>query len=413
VPYLRHRSFIQAAFGLILSFVFLFVLKLHLLSVFTPEKMSSTWENSKWAENANPLSVEQKKELRDIADRIVSNGKGILAADESSGTFGKRMATIGAENSETNRRIYRQTLFQQAERVKTYIGGVILFEETLYQQDPATGERIVKLLQDQNITLGIKVDQGIKDQEGCPGEVITKGLDGLSERCAQYKKDGCDFAKWRGVLKIQASGTPSDANIKAVTSDLAKYARICQQNGLVPIVEPEILPDGDHSIEVCQRVAEKVLSVQYRELIEHDVYIEGTLLKPNMVTQGQSCATKASHEEIALRTVTAFKRVVPPAMPGVVFLSGGMSEEDASLNLNAMNALRATIDIPWKLSFSFGRALQASAIKAWGGKDEGLTACGEAFFLRAKANGEACHGKYKGSGDKANTESLFVANHVY
>ncbi|XP_075246868.1 fructose-bisphosphate aldolase C-like [Convolutriloba macropyga] len=374
-----------------------------------------SWENSKWAENSNPLSVEQKKELRDIAQRIVADGRGILAADESTGTFGKRMASIGVENSETNRRIYRQTLFEQAARVKPYIGGVILFEETLYQVDPVSGERIVRLLQAQNITLGIKVDQGIKDQEGCPGEVVTKGLDGLSERCKQYKKDGCDFAKWRGVLKIQASGTPSDANIKAVTSDLAKYARICQQNGLVPIVEPEILPDGDHSIEVCQRVAEKVLSAQYKELIAHDVYIEGTLLKPNMVTSGQSCVDKAGHDEIALRTVTAFKRVVPPAMPGVVFLSGGMSEEDASLNLNAMNSLCQpphSLDIPWKLSFSFGRALQASAIKAWAGKDENRAACGEAFYQRAKANGEACHGMYKGSGD-ANTDSLFVANHVY
>merc|ERR1711936_655663 len=172
-----------------------------------------------------------------------------------------------------------------------------------------------------------------------------------------------------------------------------------------------ILPDGDHSIEVCQKVAEKVLSAQYNALVEHDVYIEGTLLKPNMVTPGQSCPNRASHEEIALRTVTAFKRVVPPAMPGVVFLSGGMSEEDASLNLNAMNAL-PEISIPWRLSFSFGRALQASAIKAWGGKLENKKACGDAFIERAKANGEATRGVYKGSED-ANTDSLFVANHVY
>ncbi|XP_063718241.1 fructose-bisphosphate aldolase C-like [Symsagittifera roscoffensis] len=308
-------------------------------------------------------------------------------------------------------KVYRQTLFEEAERVKASIGGVILFEETLYQTDPETGGRIVKLLQDHHITLGIKVDQGTVSQDGCPGEVVTRGLEGLDERCERYKKAGCDFAKWRGVLKITADGTPSDVNIKAVTSDLAKYARVCQQNGLVPIVEPEILPDGDHSIEVCQRVTERVLSAQYRELIEHDVYIEGTLLKPNMVTPGQSCATRASHQEIALRTVTAFNRVVPPAMPGVVFLSGGMSEEDASLNLNAMNGLQ-NVKKPWKLSFSFGRALQASSIKAWGGKEENRAACGEAFFQRAKANGEACHGMYKGSGE-ASTDSLFVPNHVY
>lgn len=374
--------------------------------------MSEGWENSKWTQTSNPLTPEQRKELRETAQRIVKDGRGILAADESTGTFGKRVATIGAENSEENRRFYRQALFEQAEKVKSYIGGVILFEETLYQKDPATGERIVKFLQDQGIILGIKVDKGIVEQEGCPGEVINKGLDGLAERCATYKKDGCQFAKWRGVLKIQAHGTPSDKNIEVVTSDLAKYARVCQQNGLVPIVEPEILPDGDHNIEVCQKVAEKVLSAQYNALIAHDVYIEGTLLKPNMITPGQSCKDRCSSEEIALRTVTAFKRVVPSAMPGVVFLSGGMSEEDASLNLNAMNKLSSTMSIPWRLSFSFGRALQASAIKAWGGKSENKGACGDAFHERAKANGEASLGKYEGSGT-ASTDSLFVANHVY
>lgn len=370
-----------------------------------------SWENSKWTRSENPLSHEQRKELRETAQAIVRDGRGILAADESTGTFGKRMASIGCENTEDNRRFYRQALFEQAHKVKDFIGGVILFEETLYQKDPATGDRIVKFLQDQDIILGIKVDKGVKDQEGCPGEVITVGLDGLGERCAQYKKDGCRFAKWRGVLKITAEGTPSDANIEAVTSGLAKYARICQQNGLVPIVEPEVLPDGDHSIEVCQRVAEKVLSAQYKNLVAHDVYIEGTLLKPNMVTPGQSCQKRASKEEIALRTVTAFRRVVPPGMPGVVFLSGGMSEEDASLNLDAMNKL-SDINKPWRLSFSFGRALQASAIKAWAGKSENKQACGDAFVQRAKANCEASLGKYEGSGD-ANKESLYVPDHVY
>jgi fructose-bisphosphate aldolase class I len=360
-------------------------------------------------ETSNPLTADQKKELHEVAQKIVANGRGILAADESTGTFGKRASSIGVENSADNRCFYRQTLFEQATRVKDFIGGVILFEETLYQTNEA-GERIVKSLQDNGIVLGIKVDKGPVDQDGCPGEVITKGLDGLGERCAKYKADGCQFAKWRGVLKITKAGTPSDANIAAVTGDLAKYARICQQNGLVPIVEPEILPDGDHSIEVCQRVAERVLSAQYSALIQHDVYIEGTLLKPNMVTPGEGCPERASHNEIAWRTVTAFRRVVPPCMPGIVFLSGGMSEEDASLNLNEMNAI--DVERPWRVSFSFGRALQASALKAWAGKRENKQALADAFFERAKANGTASCGKYAGS-KTADKTSLFVANHVY
>lgn len=356
-----------------------------------------------------PLTPELKAELKRIAEAIVTPGKGILAADESTGTMGKRLAGIGVENTEENRRKYRQLLFTSGAEMSKHISGVILFHETVYQKAD-DGTPFVKILRDHGIIPGIKVDKGVVPLAGTTGEGTTQGLDGLSERCAQYKKDGCDFAKWRCVLKI-SEHTPSQLAVFENANVLARYATICQQNGLVPIVEPEILCDGDHSLERCQQVTEAVLSAQYKALVDHHVYLEGTLLKPNMVTAGQSCPTKNTPEENARATVTAFQRTLPVAVPGVVFLSGGQSEEEASLNLNAINQYPGKK--PWKLTFSFGRALQASALKAWSGKDDQVKAGQAEFLKRAAANGAASKGEYKGGASLAGGESLFVANHQY
>ncbi|XP_014675558.1 PREDICTED: fructose-bisphosphate aldolase A-like [Priapulus caudatus] len=237
------------------------------------------------------------------------------------------------------------------------------------------------------------------------------GLDGLSERCAQYKKDGCDFAKWRCVLKI-GHNTPSPLSILENANVLARYASICQMNGLVPIVEPEILPDGDHDLRRSQKVTEKVLAACYKALSDHNVYLEGTLLKPNMCTPGMGCAMRATPVEIGMATVTALSRTVPPAVPGITFLSGGQSEEEATANLNAIN--QVPIKRPWTLTFSFGRALQASVLAAWGGKTENIKAGQNQLRTRAKANGEAAMGKFGGgAASAAGGQSLFIANHQY
>uniref|UniRef100_A0AAX7UEH8 Fructose-bisphosphate aldolase n=1 Tax=Astatotilapia calliptera TaxID=8154 RepID=A0AAX7UEH8_ASTCA len=340
------------------------------------------------------LTPEQKKELQDIAHRIVAPGKGILAADESTGSMAKRLNPIGVENTEENRRRYR----------------VIFFHETLYQNTD-DGVNFAKLIKDRGIVVGIKVDKGVVPLAGTNGETTTQGLDGLSERCAQYKKDGADFAKWRCVLKISET-TPSELAIFENANVLARYASICQQNGIVPIVEPEILPDGDHDLKRCQYVTEKVLAAVYKALSDHHVYLEGTLLKPNMVTAGHSCPTKYSSEEIAMATVTALRRTVPPAVPGVTFLSGGQSEEEASVNLNAIN--NCPLPKPWALTFSYGRALQASALNAWKGQLNNEKAATEEFVKRAEANGLAALGKYESSGSgTAAAQSLYVANHAY
>ncbi|NXJ90088.1 ALDOC aldolase, partial [Corythaixoides concolor] len=383
------------------------------------------------------LTAEQKKELSDIALRIVAPGKGILAADESVGHMAKRLNQIGVENTEENRRLYRQILFSADSRVKKCIGGVIFFHETMYQKAD-DGTPFVQMIKDKGIVVGIKVDKGVVPLAGTDGETTTQGLDGLSERCAQYKKDGADFAKWRCVLKI-SDNTPSALAIMENANVLARYASICQQNGIVPIVEPEILPDGDHDLKRCQYVTEKVsdgavgwalccavpcqglhaacppqvLAAVYKALSDHHVYLEGTLLKPNMVTPGHSCPTKYSPEEIAMATVTALRRTVPPAVPGVTFLSGGQSEEEASINLNAINT--CPLVRPWALTFSYGRALQASALSAWRGQRDNATAATEEFVKRAEVNGLAALGKYEGSGDDSGAagQSLYVANHAY
>uniref|UniRef100_A0AAY4D780 Fructose-bisphosphate aldolase n=1 Tax=Denticeps clupeoides TaxID=299321 RepID=A0AAY4D780_9TELE len=326
------------------------------------------------------LSPEQKQELATIAQRIVAPGKGILAADESTGTMAKRLQKINVENTEENRRYFRDLLFSVDPSISQHVGGVIFFHETLYQKSDK-GVLFPKVVKDKGIVVGIKVDKGTAGLNGTDGETTTQGLDGLSERCAQYKKDGCDFAKWRCVLKI-AHGCPSPLAIAENANVLARYASICQQNGLVPIVEPEILPDGDHDLQRCQYVTEKVLAAVYKALSDHHVYLEGTLLKPNMVTAGHSCPRKYTPQEVAMATVTALRRTVPAAVPGICFLSGGQSEEEASLNLNAMN--QTPLHRPWKLTFSYGRALQASALAAWKGQPANKQAAQEAFFTRAK-----------------------------
>lgn len=296
--------------------------------------------------------------------------------------MGKRLQGINVENTEENRRIYRQMLFTSGDEMTKYISGVILFDETVYQKTD-DGTPFPKLLQQKGIIPGIKVDTGVVNLQGTDGESTTQGLDNLTARCKKYFEEGCRFAKWRCVLKI-GPDTPSPLAILENANVLARYATCCQQAGLVPIVEPEILPDGDHDVERCQKVTEKVLAAVYKALNDHHVYLEGTLLKPNMVTSGQSCPKKSTPEQNALATVTALQRTVPPAMPGVVFLSGGQSEEEASVNLNAINQLKAKK--PWALTFSYGRALQASALKAWSGKNENLPAGQQEFLKRAKVS---------------------------
>lgn len=358
----------------------------------------------------NYLTKEKEDELRHIAQAIVAPGKGILAADESTATIGKRLAGIGAENTEDNRRAYRELLFSTSEALSKRISGVILYHETLYQKGH-DGKPLVDLLKAHGIIPGIKVDTGVVPLAGTDDEVTTQGLDGLSERCAQYKKDGCGFAKWRCVLKI-GKYTPTYQAMLENANVLARYASICQQNGLVPIVEPEVLPDGDHDLEYAQRVTEQVLAFVYKALADHHIYLEGTLLKPNMVTAGQSCPKKYTPQEVALATVTTLRRTVPPAVTGVTFLSGGQSEEDATVHLNAIN--QVPLCKPWALTFSYGRALQASVLAAWKGKPENVKAAQDELLKRAEADGLAALGQYGGglhgaAGDK----SLFVKQHAY
>ncbi|KAF5281863.1 hypothetical protein FQR65_LT14507 [Abscondita terminalis] len=350
-------------------------------------------------------------ELRKIANAIVAPGKGILAADESVNTMGKRLADIGLENTDDNRRKYRQLLFTTDKSIGDYISGVILFHETLYQKAD-DGTPFVELLKQRGIIPGIKVDTGVVPLFGSEDECTTQGLDDLAKRCAQYKKDGCHFAKWRCVLKI-GTNTPSYQSILENANVLARYASICQANRIVPIVEPEILPDGDHSIDRCQKVSETVLAAVYKALNDHHVYLEGTLLKPNMVTQGQSAAVKCGPSEIGAATVTALQRTVPPAVPGITFLSGGQSEEEASVNLDAINKFQGKK--PWALSFSYGRALQASVLRAWAGKDENVAAGQAELMKRAKANSESSLGKYEAGSvsGKAGEQGLFIKDHAY
>lgn len=359
------------------------------------------------------LTKEQEDELRSIANAIVAPGKGILAADESIGSMEKRLKPLGLENTEENRRLYRQLLFTGDKELAQYISGVILFDETLYQKTD-DGTRFVDVLKSQGIIPGIKVDKGVVPLAGTVGEATTQGLDDLNARCAKYKKEGAQFAKWRCVHKI-STVTPSHTALQEIAQVLARYASICQQNGLVPIVEPETLPDGEHDLARCQKITETVLAYTYKALNDHHVFLEGTLLKPNMVTPGQSHSNKYSHEQIGRATVTALQRTVPCAVPGVVFLSGGQSEEDATRNLNAINQVSGKK--PWALTFSYGRALQASCLNAWGGKSENVPAAQKVLLKRARNNSLASVGKYvPDASDEdmaAAAQSLFVANHAY
>ncbi|KAB5534964.1 hypothetical protein DKX38_018050 [Salix brachista] len=347
-------------------------------------------------------------ELIRTAKYIATPGKGILAADESTGTIGKRFSSINVENIESNRQALRELLFTYGKALP-YLSGVILFEETLYQKT-SDGKPFVEVLQENNVIPGIKVDKGVVELAGTDGETTTQGFDSLGARCQQYYKAGARFAKWRAVLKIGPT-EPSEFSIQQNAQGLARYAIICQENGLVPIVEPEILTDGAHDIQKCAAVTETVLAAVYKALNDHHVLLEGTLLKPNMVTPG-SDSPKVTPEAIAEFTVTALRRTVPPAVPGIVFLSGGQSEEEATLNLNAMNKLKVLK--PWTLSFSFGRALQKSTLKTWAGKKENVEKAQEVFLVRCRANSDATLGKYAGGGTGGlASESLFEKGYKY
>ncbi|XBI20602.1 hypothetical protein VPH35_061856 [Triticum aestivum] len=353
--------------------------------------------------------VRGRDELIKNAAYIGTPGKGILAADESTGTIGKRFASINVENVEDNRRALRELLFCTPGALQ-YLSGVILFEETLYQSTKG-GKPFVDILKAGNVLPGIKVDKGTIELAGTNGETTTQGFDDLGKRCAKYYEAGARFAKWRAVLKIGAT-EPSQLSIDQNAQGLARYAIICQENGLVPIVEPEILVDGPHDIDRCAYVTEIVLAACYKALNDQHVLLEGTLLKPNMVTPG-SDSKKVAPEVIAEYTARTLQRTVPAAVPAIVFLSGGQSEEEATLNLNAMNKLQTKK--PWNLSFSFGRALQQSTLKAWSGKTENEEKARAAFLVRCKANSEATLGTYKGDATLAEgaSESLHVKDYKY
>lgn len=336
--------------------------------------------------------------LEDIAARMLAEGKGILAADESTGTIKKRLDSIGVESTPETRRDYREMLFSAEEAMREYISGVILYDETIRQQ-ARDGTPLVELIARTGAVPGIKVDKGAKPLAGFPEEKITEGLDGLRERLAEYHALGARFAKWRGVIAI-SDVLPSWGAVKQNAQALARYAALCQEAGIVPIVEPEVLMDGapgDHSIDRCHTVTEWVLKTVFQELYDARVKLEGMVLKPNMVIDGKN-ARKASREEVAEKTVRCLKASVPAAVPGIAFLSGGQSDEEATAHLSLMNA---GFDVPWRLTFSYGRALQASALKAWGGKPENVAAGQRAFAHRARMNALAARGDWRQELEKA------------
>ena len=328
-------------------------------------------------------------DLNAIANAIVAPGKGILAADESSLTIQKRFKSIDVESIEDNRRAYRQMLFT-TRGMGEFISGVILFDETI-RQKADDGTPFVDILKQQDVIPGIKVDQGAKALAGAPNEKITEGLDGLRDRLKEYYELGARFTKWRAVITI-GQGIPSQYCIDANAHALARFAALSQEAGLVPIVEPEVLMDGDHTIERCFAVTEATLHSVFNTLYEQRVVLESSLLKPNMVLSGKDCPQQAAPDEVAQATVRCFNRTVPAAVPGIVFLSGGQSNEIATANLNAMNAMDATH--PWQLSFSYGRALQDPPLKAWRGDAVNVERAKQAFLHRAKCNGAARFGKY-------------------
>ena len=344
-------------------------------------------------------------ELKETAKKLAQRGKGILAVDESTPTCGKRLAGIGVENTEENRQAYRGMLFTTP-GIGEFISGAILFEETLFQNH-ADGETMVEKLNQQGIIPGIKVDKGLKPLAGGLGhETYCSGLDGLTERAADYYEAGARFAKWRAVLQITEDG-PSEVAIQENAWGLARYARCVQEAGLVPIIEPEILMDGDHDIATTSLIQEKVIKAVYRACEVNGVVLEGTLLKPSMTVPGAEAAEQSGPKEVAELTIRTMLRSVPAAVPGIVFLSGGLSEEAASAYLNEMNQFNT----PWNVSFSYGRALQHSALKGWAGSD--LKAGQAAVRARAQANSEAAKGEYVLGSQPSSDEKLYVAGYTY
>ena len=337
------------------------------------------------------------EELNSIANKMVAHGQGILAADESTGTIKKRFDTIGLDSTEDHRRDWREMLFRTQPAMNDFISGVILYDETL-RQKAADGTPLVDLISASGAVPGIKVDMGAKNLAGAPGEKVTEGLDGLRDRLKEYHDIGARFAKWRAVIDIGREGDdsiPSPYCIDVNMHALARYAALCQEAGIVPIVEPEVLMDGDHSIERCYEVTEYGLKALYKALYDQGVELEGTILKPNMIIPGKTCPDQASVEEVADMTVQCLANCVPAAVPGIAFLSGGQSDEEATAHLNAMNA---AYDLPWPLTFSYGRALQAAPLKAWNGSD--LEAGQKAFNHRARMNGLAAKGEWSADLEK-------------
>ena len=334
-------------------------------------------------------------ELNKVAQAMVASGKGILAADESSGTIKKRFDAIGVESTDDTRRDYREMLFRSAEGMK-HISGVILYDETIWQK-AKDGTPLVELIKKAGAIPGIKVDEGTKPLPECPGEVVTVGLDKLADRLPKYYEQGARFAKWRAVIDIGTGGIPSYTCIRANAHALARYAALCQAAQIVPIVEPEVLMDGDHDVERCQQVTELVLKLQFEELYFNRVALEGMVLKPNMVISGKKSGKRAGIEEVAERTVKVLKNCVPGAVPGIAFLSGGQSDEEATAHLDAMNKIG---NLPWRLTFSYGRALQHAPQTTWKGKSENVAAAQRAFSHRAKMNGLAALGQWKSDLEK-------------
>ena len=338
-------------------------------------------------------------ELNKVALAMVAPGKGILAADESTGTIKKRFDAIKVESTEENRRDYREMLFRSTEAMSRYISGVILYDETIWQ-DAKDGTPLIKLIEQAGAVPGIKVDEGTQALPACPGELVTVGLDKLAERLKKYYERGARFAKWRAVIDIGSGtvgagtvgpGIPSMTAIRVNAHALARYAALCQAAQIVPIVEPEVLMDGDHDIDRCYEVTQRVLNKVFQELRVQRVELEGMVLKPNMVVSGKKCPKQASVEEVAAKTVRLLKACVPAAVPGIAFLSGGQSDEEATAHLNAMNRIG---HLPWPLTFSYGRALQAAPQKAWSGSSENVPAGQRAFTHRARMNALASKGEW-------------------
>jgi fructose-bisphosphate aldolase class I len=329
-------------------------------------------------------------ELNKVAEAMTASGKGILAADESTGTIKKRFDVINVECTEDNRRDYREMLFRSAEGMRN-ISGVILYDETIWQK-AKDGTPLVEIIKKSGALPGIKVDEGTKPLPNCPGELITAGLDKLPERLPKYYEQGARFAKWRAVIDIGPGGIPSYTCIRTNTHALARYAALCQQANIVPIVEPEVLMDGDHDIDRCVQVTELVLKLQFEELFFQRVALEGIVLKPNMAISGKKAAKRAGVEEVAEKTVKMLRNCVPGAVPGIAFLSGGQSDEEATAHLDTMNKIG---HLPWRLTFSYGRALQHAPQKAWSGKPENVAAAQRVFSHRARMNGLASMGQWK------------------